>query len=145
MSKFNTPSLLAGSHVIRFAFAVSLLASGGCARNHYYIEPNGQVTTVGHNPIWGRSKVAPETVQMTEVPTTVAGAKIVSKPPSQTAIAGGVVNPAIPEAVVVQQPAGAANAAEPGLLNTGDGSETSSTQISGGIKKVAKNNAGAIE
>lgn len=145
MSKFNTPSLLAVSRAIRFAFAASILASGGCARNHYYIDPNGQVTTVGHNPIWGRTKVTPETVQVTEVPTTVAGAKIVSKPSSQTAIAGGVVNPAIPEAVVVQQPAGAANAAEPGLLNTGDESGASSTQISGGIKKIAKSNEGTIE
>ena len=59
--------------------AIFLIFAGvtGCAKNHYYIEPNGQVTTVGHQPFWGPTRVNPDPVHLTEVPTTIAGATVV--------------------------------------------------------------------
>lgn len=133
----------------RALLIAALGLSAGCARNHYYVEPNGQITTVSHNPFWGPQKGTQQVVQVAEIPTTVAGAKVVSAPQQQIVTSGGgstVVNPAIPEAVVVHQPSNGGSSAEPGLVNTGEGSTASTgTQVSGGIKKVAKSDTGGLD
>ena len=142
-------SLLTHRLPLRAALLLWLGLSAGCARNHYYVEPNGQVTSVSHNPLWGPKKGSPQAVVVAEIPTTVAGAKVIQSPHNQmaTSVAGStVVNPAIPEAVVVQQPANGGSTAEPGLVNTGEGSTASTgTQVSGGIKRVAKSDTGGLD
>ena len=122
-----------------------LLSSPGCAKNHSYIDPNGNVVTVGHQPFWGPKQVQNPSVVVSPIPTHVDGAKIVATPPSSNSnTVVGVVNPAIPEAVVVNQPTPAAGGSEPGLTVTGTGATTNAapadappTQISGGITRSA--------
>ena len=131
--------------VVHLAIFLIFAGISGCAKNHYYIEPNGQVTTVGHQPFWGPTRVNPDPVHLTEVPTTIAGAKVVSSAHSSGSATVGVVNPAIPEAVVVQQPVNAGSTAEPGLVSSGASSDAPATQVSGGVKKIAKANGPTIE
>lgn len=126
----------------RVALSCMLLASlstsfFGCARNHTYIEPNGQVTTVSRDPLFGLRKQSPETVQMAAVPTEVQGAKVVTISPAPAGQSSqiGVVNPAIPEAVVVQPPASRGAVSEPPLIN--GAAATNGTQVSGGIRNAA--------
>lgn len=113
---------------------LAFAAASGCAKNHYYIEPNGQVTSVSHQPFFGLRKHSPEAVQMAAVPTEVQGGKVISVAPANPGMSAqvGVVNPAIPEAVVVQPPANQGVIQEPPLVN---GSlDSSGTQVSGGIR-----------
>jgi len=121
---------------IRHAVILGLVCHGsfGCAKNHYYIEPNGQVTSVSHQPFFGLKKNAPDTVQMAAAPTQVQGAKVITVSPAAPVQSAqvGVVNPAIPEAVVVQPPANQGVIAEPPLVNGAQGAN--GTQISGGIR-----------
>lgn len=142
-------SLWTTANAARAFLIPALCLSTGCARNHYYVEPNGQVTTVSHNPFWGPKKGTQQAVQVAEIPTTVAGAKVISAPQQQIVTSGGgatVVNPAIPEAVVVHQPTNGGSSAEPGLINTGESSTASTgTQVSGGIKRVAKSDTGGLD
>jgi hypothetical protein len=121
---------------------IAFVATSGCARNHYYIEPNGQVTSVGHQPFWGPTRGTATPVQMAEVPTTIAGAKVVSSAPTANSATVGVVNPAIPEAIVVQQPANAGAAAEPGLITSSGSDDVPATSVSGGVRKIAKSTGG---
>lgn len=113
----------------------------GCARNHTYIEPNGQVTTVSRDPLFGLRKHSPDTVQMAAVPTEVQGAKVVTVTPAPAGQVSqiGVVNPAIPEAVVVQPPAARGTVAEPPLINGATGAN--GTQVSGGISPAGPSSA----
>ncbi|MBI1324703.1 hypothetical protein GC170_16165 [bacterium] len=122
--------LIAFRHAAMLGFACCSLF--GCAKNHYYIEPNGQVTSVSHQPFFGLKKNSPETVQMAAVPTEVQGAKVITVAPSAPVQSAqvGVVNPAIPEAVVVQPPANQGVLGEPPLINGG----SNGTQVSGGIR-----------
>jgi hypothetical protein len=117
------------------ALCVSL-GGFGCAKNHYYIEPNGQVTTVSHQPFFGIKKQSAQTAQIVEFPTQVQGAKIIASTPATQSAQVGVVNPGIPEAVVVQQPANAGTVSEPGLIAP-NVSDNSGIQISGGIRKAS--------
>jgi hypothetical protein len=142
MSKSYFSSKKSGAARICF-IAVCTLVFAGCARHHSYIDPNGNVITVGHQPIWGPKQVQQESVIVSQIPTHVEGAKVVATAPAANAnTVVGVVNPAIPEAVIVNaQPS---KGAEPGLTVTGAGSATNSaaadappTQISGGIKPSA--------
>lgn len=119
------------------SIGLAMVAFAGCAKNHYFVEPNGQVTAVSHQPLFGLKKHTPEAVQMTAVPTEVHGAKIitVNPPPTVQSVQSGVVNPAIPEAVVVQPPVNQGLPAEPPLVNGDAG--TNGTQVSGGIRTPA--------
>lgn len=118
-------------------FTVTLV---GCARHHTYIDSNGNVTTVGHQPFWGPSKVNQDTVVMSNLPTQVQGGKVISAPvqSQNTLVAGGVSNSTIPEAVVVQHPGnlGVPSPGEPGLSDTGVASGAPATQVSGGISSA---------
>lgn len=122
--------LMALRHVV--VLGLGCQSFTGCAKNHYYIEPNGQVTSVSHQPFFGLKKGTPETVQMAAVPTEVQGAKVITVAPAAPVQSAqvGVVNPAIPEAVVVQPPANQGVLGEPPLMNGG----TTGTQLSGGIR-----------
>jgi hypothetical protein len=114
--------------------AVAAAGSFGCAKNHYYVEPNGQVTTVSRDPFFGIRKQSPETAQVVTFPTEVQGAKVIATTPAPGVQSAqiGVVNPAIPEAVVVQPPAAQGMVNEPPLLDGTAGAN--GTQISGGIR-----------
>lgn len=129
-----------------FCLLASLLIfSPGCAKNHSYIDPNGNVVTVGHQPFWGPKQVQQQAVVVSQIPTHVDGAKIVASTPSANSnTVVGVVNPAIPEAIVVNQPTPASGGSEPGLSVTGAGTSSNvapadapPTQISGGIPRSA--------
>lgn len=128
--------------LLQSCLLISFFAASGCARNHYYIEPNGQVTSVGHQPFWGPTRGNPAPVQMAEVPTTIAGAKVVASAPASNSATVGVVNPAIPEAIVVQQPANAGSVSEPGLVTSNGSDDVPATSVSGGVKKIAKSSGG---
>lgn len=128
--------------LLQICLMIAFIASSGCARNHYYIEPNGQVTSVGHQPFWGPTRGTPAAVQMAEVPTTIAGGKVVASAPTANSATVGVVNPAIPEAIVVQQPANAGSVSEPGLVTSSGSEDTPATSVSGGVKKIAKSTGG---
>jgi|LakMenE01Jun11ns_1017448.scaffolds.fasta_scaffold9725599_1 hypothetical protein len=128
--------------LLQSCLLIAFVATSGCARNHYYIEPNGQVTSVGHQPFWGPTRGTATPVQMAEVPTTIAGAKVVSSAPTANSATVGVVNPAIPEAIVVQQPANAGAAAEPGLITSSGSDDVPATSVSGGVRKIAKSTGG---
>lgn len=132
-----------------FCLLASLLIfSPGCAKNHSYIDPNGNVVTVGHQPFWGPKQVHQQAVVVSPIPTHVDGAKIVASAPSSNSnTVVGVVNPAIPEAVVVNQQAPVAGSSEPGLTVTGANATSNAapadappTQISGGINRSATRN-----
>ncbi len=114
--------------------AAAAAGSFGCAKNHYYIEPNGQVTTVSRDPIFGLKKQSPAAVQVVAAPTEVQGAKVITTTPAPGVQSAqiGVVNPAIPEAVVVQPPAAQGVVNEPPLIDGTAGAN--GTQVSGGIR-----------
>lgn len=127
-------------HVLRacpLLISIAIVSGQGCARHHTYIDPNGNVTTVGHQPFWGPSRVPNQSVIAADVSTQVQGGKVVSSGQTQgQAIVGGVVNPAIPEAMIVQNPGNPSSGGEPVLSNTGAANaDAPATQISGGISK----------
>lgn len=121
------------TRAIRILGCLLIIAGAGCARHHTYIDPNGNVTTVGHQPFWGPSRVPNQTVVASDVATQVQGGKLVAQAPNQGQAIVGVVNPAIPEAVIVQNP-GNGSTSEPSLSDTGPaGANAPPTQITGGI------------
>ena len=114
--------------LLQICLMIAFIASSGCARNHYYIEPNGQVTSVGHQPFWGPTRGNPAAVQMAEVPTTIAGGKVVASAPTANSATVGVVNPG--------------SVSEPGLVTSSGSEDTPATSVSGGVKKIAKSTGG---
>lgn len=137
ISALKTINCVPLSRVCPLLISVTIVLGQGCARHHTYIDPNGNVTTVGHQPFWGPSHVQNQSVITADVSTQVQGGKIVSSGQTQgQAIVGGVVNPAIPEAIIVQNPGNPSASGEPILSNTGAANaDAPATQISGGISK----------